>query len=75
MAADEADGETYKPSCRVIIIVGGGLAGQATAIGIKKAGLQVLMLEQATELREVIMTYLSLNSETVNMSDQLRWSP
>lgn len=71
MAADEADGETYKSSCRVII-VGGGLAGLATAIGIKKAGLQVLMLEQAAELREVIVTYLSLNSKKVRMSDQLR---
>ena len=37
--------------CRVII-VGGGLAGLATAIGIRRAGLHVLAREQAPELRE-----------------------
>ena len=47
---------TYNPSskesCRVII-VGAGLAGLATSIGLRKAGLQVLVLEQAAELQEV----------------------
>ena len=54
MAVEATDSETAKSSCRVII-VGGGLAGLATAIGVKKAGFQVLVLEQAAELREVIV--------------------
>ena len=36
-----------------IIIVGCGLAGLAAAIGIRRAGFQVLILEQAAEVKEV----------------------
>lgn len=54
MAVEATDSETTKSSCGVIV-VGGGLAGLAMTIGVKKAGSQVLVLEQAAELREVIV--------------------
>lgn len=43
---------TFKPSCRAII-VGAGLGGLAAAIGIRKAGFAVLVLEKVDEIREV----------------------
>ena len=43
----------FRSSCRVII-VGAGLGGLAVAIGIRKAGFAVLVLEKIEELREVV---------------------
>lgn len=45
-----------------IVIVGGGLAGFATAIGARKAGFQVLVLEAAPQLFEVrrLLSHLDL---------------
>ena len=46
---------TFKASSRVVI-VGAGLGGLAAAIGIRKAGFSVLVLEKVGELREVSQT-------------------
>ena len=48
------ESETLKsrPLCRVTI-VGAGLGGLAAAIGIRKAGHDVTVLEMMPELREV----------------------
>ena len=42
----------FKSTFRVII-VGCGLGGLAASVGIRKAGFQVLILEQAAEVKEV----------------------
>ncbi|CAL3964445.1 unnamed protein product, partial [Diplocarpon coronariae] len=36
-----------------IVIVGAGIAGLSAAVGLKKAGHDVVILEQAGEIREV----------------------
>ena len=72
MAVGATDSETMKSSCRVIV-VGGGLAGLATAIGVKKAGFQVLVLEQAAELREVIVDMRLEQCQSANI-EPVDWS-
>ena len=36
-----------------MLVIGGGIAGMATAIGLERAGCDPLLLEQATELAEI----------------------
>ena len=36
-----------------VLIVGAGLCGLATAIGLSKAGIRTTLLERSSELREV----------------------
>ena len=72
MAVEAPESETTKSSCRVIV-VGGGLAGLATAIGVKKAGFQVLVLEQAAELREVIIDMRLEQCQSANI-EPVDWS-
>jgi 2-polyprenyl-6-methoxyphenol hydroxylase-like FAD-dependent oxidoreductase len=38
---------------RQVVIVGAGFGGLYAAIALRKSGLEVVVLEQATELREV----------------------
>jgi salicylate hydroxylase len=38
---------------RQVVIVGAGFGGLCAAIALRKSGLEVVVLEQATELREV----------------------
>ena len=71
MAFEATKNEKPKAACRVII-VGCGLAGLATAIGIRMAGLQVLALEQAPELREVAV--VCLGKYQLANTEQIDWS-
>lgn len=51
--ATKSEGTKSKPCYRVIII-GAGIGGLAAAIGISKAGHDVVILERMPELREVL---------------------
>lgn len=42
-----------------VAVVGAGLGGLAAAIGIAKAGHQVIVIEQASALSEVLQQYLN----------------
>ena len=55
----------FKSSFRVII-VGCGLGGLAASIGIRKAGFQVLILEQAAEVKEVGKSYRKKRATPTN---------
>ena len=48
----EEGGEQAKPRC-CILIIGGGLAGLATAIALRLANHEAIVFERAPELKEV----------------------
>lgn len=50
--ANESSGLPPRPVCRVTI-AGGGLAGMATAIAVRRAGHEVTVLEKMPVVREV----------------------
>ena len=52
MMEEEGEQKRCRPCCKVIV-VGAGLGGLAAAIGIRKAGHDVVVLERMPELREV----------------------
>ena len=55
MGSESTASNNWKAESR-IVIVGGGLAGFATAIGARKAGFQVFVLEVAPQLFEARRT-------------------
>lgn len=69
MAVGASQNRSFKEGCQVIV-VGAGLAGLGTAIGIRRAGLQVLVLEQAAEIREVHANLLEPYN-TANYAQQI----
>ncbi len=48
----QQNGDPTKPQCRILII-GGGLAGLATAIALTLAGHEAIIFERMPELKEV----------------------
>lgn len=52
MSEKEGEQKKCRPRCNVIV-VGAGLGGLAAAIGIRKAGHDVVVLERMPELREI----------------------
>lgn len=49
-----------------VIIVGGGLAGLATAIGLQRAGHQVIVLEKSPVLGQVCLQHIQSEEYHVN---------
>ena len=52
MTEKQGEQKKCRPRCNVIV-VGAGLGGLAAAIGIRKAGHDVVVFERMPELREV----------------------
>jgi 2-polyprenyl-6-methoxyphenol hydroxylase-like FAD-dependent oxidoreductase len=44
---------SFMPTSPDVLIAGAGIAGLAAAIGLRKRGIEAVVLEQATELREI----------------------
>ena len=64
----EAEHIQSRPCCSVLV-VGAGLGGLAAAIGIRKAGHDVIVLERMGELREVCTRYIaSISISTLMLS-------
>ena len=53
----QQNGAHTKPRCRILII-GGGLAGLATAIAVMLAGHEAIIFERMPELKEVRRNYI-----------------
>lgn len=57
---ETANGDTASGLPYHVLIIGAGLGGLAAAIGIKKAGRDVTVLEKMPELREVRTSFAPL---------------